>query len=160
MRLGRWALLALGVAAAACAPTIGPIVPSIQVLVVLDSLDDTLRIIPVDSPNVVHKVPLNIGIAAYGKHALALNGRTAAIGIDRTAMSFDLALGGHQVCTVTLDTIPSAAIVSLAFADNGYVYAAIPLTNSAPHFDPSACPPGVGSGYVRGGPRAFVSSRS
>jgi hypothetical protein len=158
MRLGRWAVLALGIAAAACASTIGPVVPSIQVLVVLDSIDDTLRIIPVDTPNVMHKVPLNIGIAEFGKHALALRGPLAAIGNDRTAILFYLSSPQHQQCApgVTLDA--SGSIVSLAFADNnGQVYAAI-TTDSAPHFDPVTC--GVGQGYVRGGPRAFVNARS
>lgn len=157
MQLGRWAVLALGIAAAACASTIGPIVPSVQVLVVLDSLDDTLRVIPVDTPSVMHKVPLNIGIAAYGKHALALNHQLAAIGLGRIAILFSLSSPQHQQCApgVTLDS----TIVSLAFADNnGQVYAAVPATNGVPHFDPVSC--GVGQGYVRGGPRAFVNARS
>lgn len=156
MRLGRWAVLAVGIAAAACASTIGPIVPSIQVLVVLDSLDDTLRIIPVDTPDVVHKVPMNIGIAAFGKHALALRGQLAAIGLNHNVILFDLALQHSKCAQPPLDA--GGAIVSLAFADNGQVYAAIPTTNGAPHFDPASC--GVGGGYVRGGPRAFASARS
>ena len=129
MRLGRWALLAIGIAAAACASTIGPIVPSIQVLVVLDSLDDTLRIIPVDTPTVMHKVALNIDIALFGRHALALNGQVAAIGLDGDAYTYTLS-PVHQICHVNLDSSP---IASLAFADNnGQVYAAIPATNGAP----------------------------
>lgn len=157
MRLGRWAVLALGIAAAACASTIGPVVPSVQVLVVLDSMDDTLRIIPVDTPDVVHKVALNIGIASFGKHALALRGQLAAIGLGRTALLYDLAPLQRRCRVDFADTV--GVIVSLAFADNnGQVYAALPATNNAPHFDPTTC--GVGNVHVRGGPSAFVSARS
>ncbi len=153
MRLGRWYLLAVGIAAAACASTIGPVVPSIQVVVVLDSLDDTLRIIPVDSPSIVHKVVMSYPTAVFGKHALALNGSIAAIshgGAVRTAS----VVSGSGTC----DTIvaSSGAITSLTF-HNGYVYAAVPQSNSnsAPRFAYPSCDPG--GALIRGGPRAFVS---
>jgi hypothetical protein len=161
MRLGRWAVLAIGIAAAACASTIGPIVPSIQVLVVLDSLDDTLRIIPVDTPSVVHKVALNVNIGVFGEHALALNGGIAAIGLGRFAILYNLA-PTRVMCIATMDGTTTASIASLAFADNGFVYAAIPgapLTNNVPHFDPSSSVCGVGEGSVRGSPRAFANAR-
>jgi len=158
MRLGRWSLLAFGIAAAACASTIGPVVPSIQVLVVLDSLDDTLRIIPVDSPNVMHKIPLNL--AASDKHALAVRGQYAVISSGANALSIDL-VSGHLVCT-SPGQLNGAPIGSLAFDDNGLVYAAVPATNRVPYFDPTS-PQSVcqgGSGYVRGGPTGFAVARS
>lgn len=154
MRMGRWSLLAVGVIATACAPTIGPVIPSVQVLVVLDSLDDTLRVIPVDSPDVMHRILLNV---VAPKHALALSGQIAAIGLGSSAMTVDLARRRTVCAPVPLD--PPGPISALSFADNGFVYAAKPTVNGAPHFDPNACG-AAGQGYVRGGPQAFVSARS
>ena len=155
MRLGRWYLLAVGIAAAACASTIGPVVPSIQVLVVLDSADDTLRVIPVDSPDVVHKIVLTYPSAAFGRHSLALNGPIAAISHGGSVLTANI-VTGSATCDVPIST--TNAIASLAF-DNGYVYAASPASNAAAYFGPfPLCDPG--SVVVRGGPRAFVSARS
>lgn len=154
MRLRHWGVLALGAAAAACASTIGPVIPSVQVLVVLDSLDDTLRIIPVDSPDVVHKV--NLGLAASDKHALALRGQFAAIGSSGSVAYYDIA-GGRSLTPVCESKLDPGAIRSLAFDGNGLVYAAVPATNGAPHLDPTngePCP--TGTGHVRGHPVAFV----
>lgn len=155
MRLGRWYLLAVGMAAAACASTIGPVVPSIQVLVVLDSLDDTLRIIPVDSPEVMHKVLVSYPTAAFGKHAMALNGQYAAISHGGAIRLANVVTGSGVCDDVSISA--TATISSLAF-DNGYVYAAMPSVNAAPFLGPfPGC--GVGSALIRGGPRAFVSAR-
>lgn len=159
MRLGRWGVLVLGIAAAACASTIGPVVPSVEVLVVLDSLDDTLRIIPVDTPDVVHKMVLSLPpIAVFAKNSLALNGQTAAVGLDRYVLFYDLA-SHQQLCPdATLDAL--GVIRSLAFSDKGLVYAAAPTANSALYFDPAGCGTGGSVSGVRGGPRAFASVRS
>jgi hypothetical protein len=164
MRLGHWILLALGIATAACASTIGPVVPSVQVLVVLDSLDDTLRVIPVDSPNVVHKVLLKI--AALDKHAMALRGPFVAIGSGGSregtsgAISyFRLASPAGLVCSGS--PVNHGPIAALTIDDNGRVFAAIPLSNGVPHIDPTAALPcAPGGGFVRGGPSAFVNARS
>lgn len=152
MRLGHWGLLAIGVAAAACASTIGPVVSSVQVLVVLDSLTDTLRIIPVDSPDVVHKVRFDPQIATFGNHALALKAQVAAIGRGSTVVTVDV-VSGHVFCTTTLAS--PEPIAALAFSDAD-VYAAQAGSNATPHVE-SNC--GRGEGYVRGGPRSFVNAR-
>lgn len=157
MRLGHWAVLAIGIGAAACASTVGPVVSSVQVLVVLDSLGDTLRIIPVDSPGVVHKVRFS-KLAAFGNHALALRGEVAAIGHGGTVLTMDIS-SGTQFCDQEVAPPGVTAIASLAFSElNGHVYAAIPAINAAPHFPPLAC--GRGELAVRGGPLAFASARS
>jgi hypothetical protein len=153
MRLGRWSFLALGVAAAACASTIGPVVPSIQVLVVLDSLDDTLRIIPVDSPFVVHKLVLNV--AAFSRHALAVRGTTVEIGATGFAYSFDIGYPQRNVCR--FDSKSPSPIAALAFDDGGNVFAAQPASNNVPHYNPSTC--GSGEATIRGKPSAFASIR-
>ena len=151
MRLGRWSLLAVGIAVAACASTIGPVVPSIQVLVVLDSLDDTLRIIPVDSPEVMHKVVVSYPTAAFGKHAIALNGQYVAISHGGSVRMASV-VTGSGICD-DISVTPTASIASLTF-NNGYVYAAIPQINKAPHIGQFDC--GLGDALIRGGPRAFV----
>lgn len=157
MRLDRWSLLAVGIAAAACASTIGPVIPSVQVLVVLDSLDDTLRIIPVDSPGVVHKVVLN-SIGAFDKHALAVRGSLGAIAAHGNfAYTVDL-ISGRLRCT--FNSPSPGSIDALIITDNGSVRAAQPLANRDWQFEPivgATCPAG---GAVVRGPKAYVSARS
>ncbi len=157
MRLGRWAVLALGIAAAACASTIGPVVPSVQVLVVLDSMDDTLRIIPVDTPNVVHKVLLHYdsSVALFGKRALAVQGEVGAASHGGFVVSFDV-VSGSKSCDIKFSDGPT--ITSLAFGDDGNVYVVDSTNNLVQNFTPSqSC--GKGTGFVRGGPRAFLTAR-
>jgi hypothetical protein len=157
MRLGRWAVLALGIAAAACASTIGPVVPSVQVLVVLDSLDDTLRIIPVDTPDVVHKVLLQYdhSVALFNKRALAVSGEIGAASHGGFVFSFNV-VSGSKSCDMYFSNGPT--ITSLAFGDDGHVYVVDSTNNSIQNFIPQS-PCGIGLGYVRGGPRAFVTAR-
>ncbi len=122
----------------------------------LDSMDDTVRIIPVDSPDVVHRVVF--GLAAFNKHALAVSGQYAAIGAGTSAYSIDLT-SGHLVCQ-TLNM--NGPIASLAFEDAQEVDAAVPSVNGAPQFNATLAVQGCAgsTGYVRGGPRAFVFARS
>jgi DNA-binding beta-propeller fold protein YncE len=153
MRAGRLFLLVLGVAAAACAPTLGPATPPVEVLVVLDSMDDSLRIIPVDSPSVVHHILLNTGSGVVA--AFALHNRVAAIGFGDSVTMLDLGL--HQViCTQQLNG--KGPIGSLTFADGGQAYAATPTTDSVTSIDvPHGC--GVAQGSVRGRPQGFGVAR-
>jgi len=160
MRLGRWALLAVGIAAAACASTIGPVVPSIQVLVVLDSLDDALFIIPVDSPDVAHKVELdyNHNIGFFGKHALALRGTIGVASHGGSVVSFDVVSGLH---TCDQEFTLSGGIASLAFSDAGVVSVASYDNHTINYFDPANVPCTRQTPvFIRGVPRAFVSARS
>jgi hypothetical protein len=163
MRLGHWFLLALGIAAAGSASTIGPVVPSVQVLVVLDSLDGSLLVIPVDSPTIVHKVDLNL--AAFDTHALALRGQFAAIGSGGSqpgssgAITYFNLVNHSVVCAASPGS--KGPIAALAFDDNGRVFGAVPSTNGVPHIDPTAATPcAPGGGFVRGGPTAFVNART
>ena len=149
MRAGRWSVLMIGLSAAGCAPTLGPATPPVEVLVVLDSLDDTLRIIPVDSPGVVHR--LNVGSHAAPTAAFALHGRIAAIGYGDSVTMFDLGL--HQaVCRQQLNG--KGPVGSLTFDNIGRAYAATPSTDSIAFINvPGGC--GVGQGSVRGRPQGF-----
>jgi hypothetical protein len=161
MRLGRLAVFAIGIAAAACSPTIGPVVPSVQVIVVLDSLeaDDMLRIIPVDSPGVVHTVKLNYdkSIALFDKHALALNGSLGVASHGGSVVLFDV-VTGTAICDKQF--VQSGGIASLIFTDPSTVYVASYGSNVIYNFNttPGSCA-GEGSSQIRGIPRAFVMAR-
>jgi DNA-binding beta-propeller fold protein YncE len=153
MRAGRWFLLVLGGAAAACAPTLGPATPPVEVLVVLDSLDDSLRIIPVDSPSVVHHILINTGSSVAA--AFALHGRIAAIGFGDAVTMLDLGLR-QVICTQQLNG--KGPVGSLTFTDGGQAYAATPTTDSVALIDaPNGC--GVAQGSARGRPRGFGVAR-
>ena len=149
MRVGRWSLLMLGLSATACAPTLGPSTPPVEVLVVLDSLDEMLRIIPVDSPSVVHHLAINTGSIAAS--AFALHDRIAAVGFGDSVMMLDLGLQ-QIVCKQQLNG--RGAVGALTF-DNagGQVYAATPTTDSVAVITVALC--GVSQGSVRGRPQGF-----
>lgn len=155
MRVGRRSLLILGLAAAACAPTLGPATPPVEVLVVLDSLDETIRIVPVDSPSVVHHLAINTGSIAAS--AFAIRDRIAAIGFGDSVMMLDL--GMHQVvCKQQLNG--RGAVGSLTFDNAGRAFAATPATDSIAFINVPAAGCGVSQGSVRGRPLGFgVDSR-
>ena len=149
MRAGRRFLLLVGIALAACAPTLGPTTPPVEVLVVLDSLDETLRIIPVDSPSIVHHLAINTGSVAAS--AFALRDRIAAIGFGDSVTMIDL--GTHQtVCKQLLNG--KGPVGSLTFDNVGHAFAGTPKTDSVALIDvPHGC--GVSTGSVRGRPLGF-----
>jgi hypothetical protein len=160
MRPSRWSLLLLVWLSGACASTIGPTTPPVEALVVLDSLDDTLRIVPVDSANIVHRVPLGLGDAVA--NTLALNGQTAAIGISErgnvaldNVVLFDIG-AQHQLCGGPIPLHGGAAIGALVYGPAGEVYAATPSTDSIAVVFPSC---GVTQGSIAGGPRNFGVAR-
>ncbi|HEY3933695.1 MAG TPA: hypothetical protein VGL65_03685 [Gemmatimonadales bacterium] len=156
-RWGLWAAIGIGYLAAACASTIGPVTPPVEVLVVLDSTDDTLRIIPVDSIGVVHHLIITPRTSKIT--ALALHGQVAAISDSDDVMFLDLG-SHHSAC---IDGHPVAlnaqgVIGSLVFNDDGQGYASTPSTDSVSHFlAPPVC--GAGTGSVAGTPQGFGVAR-
>lgn len=149
MNVRRHGLLWLALGIAACAPTLGPSTPPVEVLVVMDSVDETLRIIPVDSPTVVHHLAINTGSVAAS--AFALRDRVAAIGYGDSVSAIDLGL--HQVvCKQQLNG--KGPVGALTFDDGGRIYAATPTTDSVAFINvPIGC--GVSQGSVRGRPHGF-----
>jgi len=149
MGAGRRFLLLVGIALAACAPTLGPTTPPVEVLVVLDSLDESLRVIPVDSPSVVHHLSINTGSVAAS--AFALRDRIAAIGFGDSVTMVDL--GSHQtVCKQLLNG--KGPVGALTFDNVGHAFAGTPKTDSVALIDvPHGC--GVSTGSVRGRPLGF-----
>lgn len=160
MRWWRGWVVLIGGVVGACAPTIGPTTPPVEVLVVLDSLDDTLRVIPVDSPTVVHRVPLEETGAAMT--ALALNGEIAAIGLNLSGRdTLDNMLLMNLGLDVTLcgGPIPlhgRAPVGAIAFGPGGEAYAVTPTTDSVATVF-SNC--GVQQGSVPQGPAGFGVAR-
>ncbi|MGH7584506.1 MAG: hypothetical protein ACREL5_14915 [Gemmatimonadales bacterium] len=124
-------------------------------LVVLDSLDGTLRIIPVDSPDVVHTVPLNT--AGTPTSALALRGQYAAVAIGGSVEIIDLGAPSHVVCGPN-QLSGHGPVTALTFADNGQGYAAQPTGDAVSRFDPAQQCGGSRDSIV-GGPQNFGSAR-
>lgn len=156
-RWGVWAAVGVGYLAAACASTIGPVTPPVEVLVVLDSADDTLRIIPVDSTGVVHH--LIIAPRTSKVTALALHGQIAAISDSDDVMLLDL--GSHRAAcadgrAVALNA--NGVVGALVFGDDGQGFASTPSTDSVSRFlAPPIC--GGSTGSVSGTPQGFGLAR-
>ncbi|HEY4322171.1 MAG TPA: hypothetical protein VGM77_13470 [Gemmatimonadales bacterium] len=131
MHLGRWTILAIMGIVAACAPTIGPVTPPVEVLVVLDSLDDSLRIIPVDSPGVVHTIELQPQSGTV-VNALALRGSMAAIGFSDQVEVLDLGNGHQPICGPS--SLGEGLISALAFGGGDSAYAATAASNRVSFF--------------------------
>jgi hypothetical protein len=152
-----WGAIVVGFIAAACASTIGPVTPPVEVLVVLDSADDTLRIIPVDSTEVVHHLILTPRTSKVT--ALALRGQIAAISDSDDVMLIDL--GSHHAACADGRPVPlnaNGVIGALAFGDDGQGYASTPSTDSVSRFlPPPVC--GAGTGSVPGTPQGFGLAR-
>jgi hypothetical protein len=154
MRLGHLALLAVGIAAG-CAPTIGTAAAPVEVLVILDSLDDSLRIIPVDSPTIVHTIALTHGEAP---NSMALFGSEVAIGLNSSVEV--ISLGNHQpICPLT-PLGAGAPISALTFDNNGLGYAAAPGSKRVSTFgvvQASSCTEGHDT--YSGSPQGFGNAR-
>ncbi len=160
MRPRRWSLFLLVWMSGACASTIGPTTPPVEVLVVLDSLDDTLRIVPVDSASVIHRIPLDLGNSVTT--TLALNAQTAAIGVSLhgqgtldNVVLFDIGTQ-RAVCGGPIPLHGSGPTGALVYGPAGEVYAATPTTDSIAVVFPSC---GVTQGSIAGSPRSFGVAR-
>jgi hypothetical protein len=144
------------VAAMACAPTIGPATPPVEVIVVLDSLEQNLRIIPVDSLDVVHVISL--GAPGSVATALAVRGELAVVGLSDTVpslLSIDLGLR-KSVCTPRV--LAASPVGAVAIGDTNAVYAAQPgLDRVTTYTADGSC--GVTTNNIRGGPQGFAFAR-
>lgn len=116
-------LAAASLALGACAPTTSTGSLPLEVLVVLDSLDHTLRMIPVDSPTVVREIDLG-GALGFTPSFLAARGRKAVVAGngDSTArvVIVDLAAEGIQDVTDLL----GGQIAAVTIADDEFAYVA------------------------------------
>ena len=114
-------LAAASLALGACAPTTSTGSLPLEVLVVLDSLDHTLRMIPVDSPTVVREIDLG-GALGFTPSFLAARGRKAVVagndGSTARIAIVDLAASGIQDIVTLLD----GQIAAVAIADDDHAF--------------------------------------
>lgn len=129
MRLGPACLLLLS-ALGACAPTTGPTALPVEVLVVLDREEQSLRLIAVDSVDAVRTIDLSGSIGSAKPTVMAVRGTTAVIGLGSSGIVVVVDLATRQVVrTVPIQGV--GAIAALAISDAGEVFTAVPTTNDA-----------------------------
>jgi hypothetical protein len=107
----------------ACAPTTSTGSLPLEVLVVLDSVDHTLRMVPVDSPTVVREIPLG-GALGFTPAFLAARGTKAVVAGNNGATArlaiVDLDAAGIQDIVTLLD----GQIAAVTIADDEHAYVA------------------------------------
>lgn len=148
--------LLLTLVAGACAPTTSTGTLPVEVLVVLDSLDNVLRMIPVDSPSVVREIPLG-GALGFAPSQLAARGTHAVVagndGNHARAAIIDLDAGGIEQLVTLID----GAVAAVAIPDDEYAYVASRSTGAVSRI-------AMSTGSVElltapGGPEGFGLSR-
>ncbi len=158
MRHGPACLLLLS-ALGACAPTTGPTALPVEVLVVLDREERSLRLIAVDSVNVVRTIDLSGSLGPLKPTVLAVQGTTAVIGLGSSANVLVVDLAVRRV--VRLNPVAGlGAIAAVAISETGLGFSAIPATPNGVNitsFDPVS---GISGNYeVAGGPQGFAVAR-
>lgn len=155
MRLGPACLLLLS-ALGACAPTTGPTALPVEVLVLLDRQEHSLRLIAVDSTDAVRTIDLGAGIRPT---TLAVQGTTALVGLGDSTAVLVVDLGTRQV----LRTVPAAGVApvaAVALGDNGVGYAVTPATGSGNNVTRFFVGSGEGGvDFAPGGPQGFAAAR-
>ncbi|MES2307149.1 MAG: hypothetical protein V4558_16730 [Gemmatimonadota bacterium] len=127
MRLGPACLLLLS-ALGACAPTTGPTALPVEALVVLDREERSIRLIAVDSTNVVRTIDLS-GTAAKPT-VMAVRGTVAVVGFGDLGQVAVVDLATRRV--LSLEPIQGTGpVAALAISEAGEVFAAVPTTNDA-----------------------------
>ena len=159
MRLGPACLLSLS-ALGACAPTTGPTALPVEVLVILDREERSLRLIAVDSVNVVRTIDLSGSLGNRKPTVMAVRGTTAVIGLGSAGgvLVVDLAL--RRVERPFIPVAGTGAIASVALSETGQGFAAVPATPNNENvtvFDPTTGATGISK--VEGGPQGFGVAR-
>jgi len=150
----------------ACAPTTSTGSLPVEVLVVVDSTDFTLRLIPVDSSSVVREIQLGnaLGfhpsvVAARGKYAIVAGNDS----LTARAVIVNLEVGAIQ----DLVPLPEGRVTAVAIPDDGHAFVAsrpngilirIDLTTGASAFLPAPGGP-EGFGITRGKVFAVIGNR-
>ena len=149
-------ILSLVVGVGACAPTTSTGTLPVEVLVVLDSIDHTVRMIPVDSPTVVREIPLGDALG-FVPSQLAARGHRAIIagndGSHARAAILDLEAGGIERFVTLLD----GDVTAVAIPDDAHAYVATRSSGAVSRIS-------LASGSVDllaapGGPEGFGVSR-
>lgn len=113
----------------ACAPTTSTGSLPVEVLVVVDSTDNTLRLIPVDSSSVVRQIPLGnaLGfhpslVAARGKFAIVAGNDS----LTARAVIVNLEVGAIQ----DLIPLPDGTVTAVSIPDDGHAFVASRTTGT------------------------------
>ncbi|MES2123901.1 MAG: hypothetical protein V4503_04345, partial [Gemmatimonadota bacterium] len=145
----------------ACAPTTGPTALPVEVLVVLDREERSLRLIATDSTNVVRTIDLAPTIGSAKPTVMAVRGTLAVIGLgtaDGGVVAIDLAT--RRALRPVIPIKGEGEISGIALSENGQGFTAVPATpngENVTYFDPL-----VGSSVssrVEGGPQGFGVAR-
>ncbi|MEP6589823.1 MAG: hypothetical protein ABJC19_01455 [Gemmatimonadota bacterium] len=160
MRLGPACLLLLS-ALGACAPTTGPSALPVEVLVVLDREERSLRLIATDSTNVVRTIDLAPTIGAAKPTIMAVRGTLAIIGLGTAnggVVAIDLATRRALRPVIPIKGVGD--IAAIAISETGQGFTAVPASpneENVTYFEP-AIGASVGS-RVEGGPQGFGVAR-
>lgn len=158
MRLGPACLLLLS-ALGACAPTTGPAALPVEVLVVLDREERSLRLIATDSTNVSRTIDLSGSLGALKPTVLAVRGTIAILGLGNSANVLVVDLAVRRVLRMN-PVAGSGAIAAVALSETGAGFSSIPGTpngENVTRFDPLT---GESSNFqVSGGPQGFAVAR-
>ncbi len=148
--------LLLTTCVAACAPTTGPVSLPTDVLVVLDRDERALRLVVVDSTDLMVTIPLGAGTGA--PTTLAVRGGMAAVGFGTGGRILIVDLIRREVtATIVTGLGESSPIASVFITEDGEGYAASPVANLITRFTLSGAAeqiPGVSHG-----PQAFGLAR-
>ena len=159
MRLGPACLLLLS-ALGACAPTTGPTALPVEVLVILDREERSLRLIAVDSTNVVKTIDLSGSLGAFKPTVMAVRGTTAVIGLGSAGFVVVVDLATRRVVRPLIPIAGSGVVASVALSETGQGFAAVPATPNFENvtiFDPATGAAGIST--VAGGPQSFGAAR-
>src|SRR6185436_14745319 len=117
-------LVAILAAISACADTTAPAPPATEVLLVVNSTEVSLSVVPVDDPTAAIKIPLG-GVSATPVNVSALNGvAIVPMGLDNAVAVVDL-ITGTVARTIPLEANSGAtdsAIVDVGVYPQGVVY--------------------------------------
>jgi hypothetical protein len=152
-------LVAILAAISACADTTAPAPPATEVLLVVNSTEVSLSVVPVDDPAAAIKIPLG-GVGATPVNVSALNGvAIVPMGLDNAVAVVDLTTG-TVARTIPLEA--NSGATGSAIVDDSIAYVANPnlntvtkvnyLTGDTASVDVGVYPQGVV--YTRG--RIFV----
>lgn len=159
MRLGPAALLLLS-AVGACAPTTGPTALPVEVLVVLDREERLLRLIAVDSTNVVKTIDLSGSLGALKPTVMAVRGTTALVGLGSAGFVLVVDLATRRVVRPLIPIAGLGEVAAVAISEAGQGFSAVPATPNNENvtiLDPATGAAGITT--VAGGPQGFGVAR-
>lgn len=159
MRLGPAGLLLLS-ALGACAPTTGPTALPVEVLVILDREERSIRLIAVDSTDVVKTIDLSASLGGLKPTVMSVRGTTAMIGLGSSGFVVIVDLAARRVVRPLVPIAGQGELAAVAISEAGQGFTAVPATPNNENvtiLDPATGATGITN--VVGGPQAFGVAR-